>query len=68
MNLYGRQFCASDSTKQSEKASEGAEQAVTNQYKYSMGTYDSTAETILLPCGDTTYSTLTGTEETLTIH
>jgi len=32
MNLYGRQFCDSDSTKQSEKASEGAEQAVTIQY------------------------------------
>jgi len=47
----------SDSTKQSEKASEGAEQTVTIQYKYSMGTYDSTAETILLPCGHSTYST-----------
>ena len=30
--LYGRQFCDSDSTKQREKASEGAEQAVTIQY------------------------------------
>jgi len=56
MNLYGRQFCDSDSTKQSKKASEGAEQAVTIQYKYSMGTYDSTADTILLPCGYSTYS------------
>ena len=46
MNLYGRQFCDSDSTKQSKKASEGAEQAVMIQYKYRMGTYDSTAETI----------------------
>jgi len=58
MNLYGRQFCDSDSTKQSEKASEGAEQAVTVQYKYSMGTYDSTGETILLPFGHSTYSTV----------
>jgi len=29
---YGRQFCDLDSTKQREKASEGAEQAVTIQY------------------------------------
>jgi len=58
MNLYGSRFCDSDSTKQSKKASEGAEQAVTIQYKYSMGIYDSTADTILLPCGRSTYSTV----------
>ena len=63
-------FVTRDSTKQRENASEGAEQAVTIQYNtawplgtYDSTAYDSTAETILLPCGHSTYSTV----ETLTI-